>query len=143
MKHHAYIDIVPLENFHMQLVYPKYREGRIGIGVLPMGLSIAQFIVRMTLLKKITDIWYATFNGENVGLFESRPHSNGTEIHACWFTSSRRKRLLTGMKFVEMFDDAVIFVPHDDAKGHFALARKGILKYIGETDNVHEFRRAA
>ena len=133
------IVIEPYNSFHSELLYPKYQQGLIAWGTIPPNLSITSFIIVMGILQTQTNIFYAAYNGENVALFERRGTIEGNELHACWFTTNRKKRLLTGIKMIEDTKDAVIYVPKDDADGHFALARKGYLNYKGEKLNMHLF----
>jgi len=132
---------VPFDSVHEELIYPQYQVGLVAPGFLPMGMSLPQFIIRMRILRYLIDIYYAEYNGENVGLFESRMTDEGDhEIHVCWFTSSRKKRLLTGIEALKMFPGATAYVPKDDANGHFALTRKGYLDYEGEKLDMHLFK---
>ena len=135
------ITIEPYQSFHGELLYPKYQQGLIAFGVLPLGLSLTDFIFNMKLLEMLIRIHYVTYNGENVAIYETRPTIEGTEVHACWFTKNRKKRLFSMIEVIKSVPDAVIYVPKGDADGHFALSRKGYLDYAGEKNDMHLFKR--
>jgi len=137
------ITIEPYESFHSELLYPKYQKGLIATNILPVGLSLTNFIIMMGILRTQTEIIYVSCNGEVVALFEKRKTIDGTEVHACWFTTNKKKRYMTAIEVVKVIPGVNLYCPkNSDANGFFAMARRGFLKYQGEKLNMHLFHVA-
>lgn len=82
-----------------------------------------------------------SYNGELVGMIEARHGDKIKEVHASWFTESKKKRALSIKEFILQSNFKMMTVVEpQESDGFFALCRRGLLTFSGKHNNMNEFK---
>jgi hypothetical protein len=137
------ITIHDYEPWMPDLLFPFYKEG--WFKGFEEGLEIDEFARQLNMVVSvgINKFYLINYNGNVVCLMETRriPGSVYWETYTHWFTRRRKKKILSICEFLEHVKnrDILAMVDERESKGYMDLTDKGLLRYMGEQDNVCVF----